>query len=85
MEVSGRAALWARCVEADSSAVAARAAMLHSARARVQHFPSCIAPCIQTHTSCLHLPPPRRYGAYRRTLETTAEAQAWEAAKQAVG
>lgn len=26
-----------------------------------------------------------RYGAYRRTLETTAEAQAWEQAKQAVG
>lgn len=26
-----------------------------------------------------------RYGAYRRTLETTAEATAWEAAKQAVG
>ncbi|EFN56383.1 hypothetical protein CHLNCDRAFT_35116 [Chlorella variabilis] len=26
-----------------------------------------------------------RYGAYRRTLETTAEAQAWEEAKQAVG
>ena len=28
---------------------------------------------------------PCRYGAYRRTLETTAEAQAWEQAKQAVG
>lgn len=26
-----------------------------------------------------------RYGAYRRTLETTAEAQAWEDAKQAIG
>lgn len=26
-----------------------------------------------------------RYGAYRRTLETTAEATAWEQAKQAVG
>jgi hypothetical protein len=26
-----------------------------------------------------------RYGAYRRTLETTAEAQAWEEAKQAAG
>jgi hypothetical protein len=28
---------------------------------------------------------PCRYGAYRRTLETTAEAQAWEEAKKAVG
>lgn len=28
---------------------------------------------------------PHRYGAYRRTLETTAEATAWEQAKQAVG
>ena len=27
----------------------------------------------------------RRYGAYRRTVETTAEAMAWEEAKQAVG
>lgn len=33
---------------------------------------------------CLHVPA-CRYGAYRRTLETTAEAQAWEQAKQAVG
>lgn len=33
---------------------------------------------------CLAVPC-RRYGAYRRTLETTAEAQAWEEAKQAVG
>ena len=26
-----------------------------------------------------------RYGGYRRTVETTAEANAWEEAKQAVG
>ena len=45
-------------------------------------LPACVRPWPVLHVlSVLHC----RYGAYRRTLETTAEAQAWEHAKQAVG
>jgi hypothetical protein len=45
-------------------------------------LPACVRPWPMLHVLSIL---PCRYGAYRRTLETTAEAQAWEQAKQAVG
>lgn len=58
-------------------------------------FACCLPPAAGLHPSagrgspcCAALPPPPcpcSYGAYRRSVESTAEAQAWEETKKAVG